>query len=178
MGMAFAGSQSWRTLAQHPCRSANRRPAGAVHPTAFRRTVEGETLIISTNHGSTRTIQRQHALEQACLCAQVADRFRGQDTVVLDLTDVTPIVDYFVITTGTNPRQMAAIAEEANRTLKADGAKRMGVEGQESSWILQDYGDVVLHIFTPESRKLYDLEHLWADAQHIDWKSLAPAANR
>jgi ribosome-associated protein len=97
--------------------------------------------------------------------------------VVLDLTHVTPVFDYFVISTGNNPRQMHAIAEEVNRVMKELGSQRIGVEGYESStWILQDYGDIVLHVFLPESRETYDLEHLWADAKQIDWKSVeAPA---
>ena len=107
----------------------------------------------------------------------MADDFRGQDTVVLDLTEVTPIFDYFVITTGTSKRQMHAIADEAGRILKADGARRRGVEGSDSqSWILQDYGDVVLHVFSAESRRNYDLEHLWADARRVDWREVLQRA--
>jgi ribosome-associated protein len=93
--------------------------------------------------------------------------------VVLDLTEVTPIVDFFVITTGTSARQMHAIAEEVHRVLKAEGSQRLGLEGFDSStWILQDYGDVVLHVFTDEARRTYDLEHLWADARQVDWQAV------
>lgn len=103
----------------------------------------------------------------------MADDYKGGDTLVLDLTDVTPIVDFFVITTGTSRRQMHAVAEEAERVLQSDGSQRMGLEGYDSeTWILQDYGDVVLHIFAPEARRVYDLEHLWADARRIDWRAV------
>lgn len=113
----------------------------------------------------------RRSLEQARLCARIADEYRGKDTVVLDLTDITPIVDYFVITTGANRRQMRAIADEVDRVLSEAGSQRLGVEGYESdSWILQDYGDIVLHIFTAEARALYDLERLWADARRVDWR--------
>jgi ribosome-associated protein len=116
----------------------------------------------------------QHGLEDACVCAQIAEDFRGKDTVVLDLTDVTPIVDYFVITTGTSPRQLRALADEVRRVMKSRGNRPLGEEGDErSSWILQDYGDVVLHAFLPEARQIYDLEHLWADARKVDWKQTA-----
>ena len=102
--------------------------------------------------------------------AAVADDYRGKDTLVLDMTQVTPIVDYFVVTTGTSRRQMHAIAEEVDRVLESVGSRRIGIEGYDSSsWILQDYGDTVLHVFTTETRDLYDLEHLWADAQRVDW---------
>ena len=110
---------------------------------------------------------RAHAIR----CAQIADEYRGQDTLVLDLTAVTAILDFFVITTATSKRQMHAIANEVDRVLKAKGSSRLGREGREgTSWVLHDYGDIVLHVFTPESRELYDLEHLWADAKHVDWK--------
>lgn len=115
--------------------------------------------------------------EHAIICAKIADEFRGQDVVVLDLTEVTPIVDFFVIATGSTRRQMHAIAEEVDRILSARGSSRVGLEGyRESSWILQDYGDVVLHVFTEEMRKLYDLERLWADAPRIEWQP-EPAAD-
>lgn len=120
--------------------------------------------------------QQQRSLRHACLCAKVADEFRGTDTIVIDLTKITPIVDYFVISTGTSRRQMHAIAEEVDSILKAEGSKRIGLEGyDDSSWILQDYGDVVLHVFTEEAREIYDLEHLWADAPQIDWRAVLEA---
>jgi ribosome-associated protein len=111
------------------------------------------------------------SLEQAKLCARIADDYRGKDTVVLDLTEITPIVDYFVISTAANRRQMRAIAEEVDRVLSERGSQRLGIEGYESdSWILQDYGDIVLHIFTAEARAVYDLERLWADARRVEWR--------
>ncbi len=109
--------------------------------------------------------------ESAILCARIADDYRGLDTVILDLTDITPIVDFFVISTGATRRQMHAIAEEVDRVLNERGSRRVGLEGyRESNWILQDYGDVVLHVFTEEMRKLYDLERLWADAPRVEWQ--------
>ncbi|MFK7817982.1 MAG: ribosome silencing factor [Planctomycetaceae bacterium] len=109
--------------------------------------------------------------DNAILCAQIADEYRSKEIVVLDLTDVTPIVDFFVIATGSTRRQMHAVAEEVDRVLNERGSDRMSLEGyRESSWILQDYGDVCLHVFTEEMRKLYDLERLWADAPRIEWR--------
>ncbi len=117
--------------------------------------------------------RRRAGLERACLAAQVAEDLKGKSTVVLDMTPVTPIVDYFVVTTATSVRQMRAIAEEVEAMLKSHGNRpRVGVEGRTSeTWILQDYGDIVLHVFSSEGRALYDLEHLWADAPHLDWKA-------
>ena len=88
------------------------------------------------------------------------------------LTGVTRVVDFFVITSGTNRRQLHAIAEEVDRVMTEQGSRRIGLEGyRESSWILQDYGDIVLHAFTPEARALYDLEQLWGDARQVDWQA-------
>lgn len=116
------------------------------------------------------------SLANAVAAARIADELRGQDIVVLDLTAVTAIVDFFVIATGNSRRQMHAIADEVNRKLKhEDGNRRISIEGYrtEGNWILTDYGDVVLHVFTPEGRKLYNLEGLWGDAPRIDWQAAA-----
>ena len=111
---------------------------------------------------------REAALRLAGICAE----FRGRDTAVLDLTAVTPVFDYFVLTTGTSRRQMVALAEEADVRMKHAGDRKRGGEGDESgTWILRDYGDVVLHVLTEESRDLYDLEGLWGDADRVDWRT-------
>jgi ribosome-associated protein len=116
------------------------------------------------------------SLDNALAAARCADELRGQNIVVLDLTSLTSIVDFFVIVTATSNRQMHAIADEVNRLLKRDrGNARLNVEGYrtEGNWLLTDYGDVVVHIFTESGRALYDLEQLWADAKRIEWA--APA---
>lgn len=103
--------------------------------------------------------------------ARIADEFRAQEIVILDLRNVTPITDYFVIATANSGRQMQALADEVGRVLKGLGQRPLGVEGVEgTTWVLQDYGDVVLHVFNPESRKLYDLERLWADGVRVEWQ--------
>ncbi len=121
---------------------------------------------------ATQTV-RARALHQACLCAKVCDDLRGQDTRVIDLTKVTPVFDYFVLTTGHSRRQMVSIAEEADNVLAVEGSDRLGLEGHEGgTWILHDYGDVVLHVFDLETRKTYNLEGLWADAESVDWREI------
>ncbi len=121
------------------------------------------------------TVRRAASRHLASLAAKAAEELKGKATVVLDLTAVTPIMDFFVITTATSGRQMRAIAEETQMLMKSHGSRpRVGVEGRESeTWILQDYGDIVLHVLSPEGRDLYDLEHLWADAPQVDWKAEA-----
>jgi len=127
-----------------------------------------ETL--SINQQTSELDSRDATLHRACLTAKVAEDYRGKETVVLDMTEITPIVDYFIISTSNSRRQMHAIAEEVDRIMSQHDSKRIGLEGYgESSWILQDYGDTALHVFTEESRALYELEHLWADAVRVDW---------
>ena len=116
---------------------------------------------------------QSRSLYQACLAAKTCDDLRGKDTVVLDLTGITPLFDYFVITTGNSRRQLHAIADETKRVLSEQGSRKLGVEGYESgSWIVQDFGDVVVHAFAEKERALYDLEHLWGDAPHVDWREV------
>lgn len=120
---------------------------------------------------ASRGKQLEQSREQAITAARVADEMRGQDVTVLDLSTITPIADFFVVVTAASPRQARSIAEEIHQNLKKAGSLRLGVEGEEtSSWILQDYGDVVIHVFTTDARKLYDLENLWGDAPRLDWK--------
>ncbi|MFN3161340.1 MAG: ribosome silencing factor [Rubinisphaera brasiliensis] len=117
--------------------------------------------------------QLTRSLELACRCAKTADELKGGDIKVLDLTNITAEFDYFVIATGNSRRQLHAIVEEIDTEMAAAGSKRIGVEGYDSNqWILQDYGDIVLHVFDTESRELYDLERLWGDAEEVDWKAV------
>ena len=117
-------------------------------------------------------VRRDASIRHACLCARIASEYRGRDTLVLDLTAVTPVFDFFVLTTATSARQMRAIADEIDRVLSSEGSHCPGAEGTSATpWLLQDFGDVVLHVFTAEARTLYDLENLWADAVRVDWQA-------
>jgi ribosome-associated protein len=133
-----------------------------------------------TGHGQLdehRRAQLARSLDHACHAARAADETRAQEILVLDLTATTPIVDFFVIATASSPRQMRAVADEVHQAMKREGEVRLSREGeQNSSWLLLDYGDVVVHIFSPEGRKQYDLEHLWAHSPRVDWRAALPAA--
>jgi ribosome-associated protein len=87
---------------------------------------------------------------------------------VLDLTGITSFADYFVICTGANPRQIQAISDEVGLQLKDMGERPLSVEGyQQAEWVLVDYGDFLVHIFSPKSRAYYDLERLWRNAKQV-----------
>jgi ribosome-associated protein len=110
-------------------------------------------------------------LDRAFLCARVAADNKARDILVLDMQGITPLYDYFVIATGTSRRQIHTLAEEIDATLHGLGEARLGIEGYESSrWVVQDYGDIVVHLFDPETRAYYGLEDLWADAPRLDWE--------
>jgi len=91
------------------------------------------------------------------------------DVVVLDIADASSITDYFLICSGGSERQVQAIADAIAEQLKKTGSTALGVEGyREGRWILMDYGDVIVHIFSQETRVFYDLERLWTNATKID----------
>jgi len=112
----------------------------------------------------------ERSLKLALAAARTAADHRGQHIVVLDIREITPVFDYFVIATGTSRRQLHAMSEEIDHTLEDDlGDARMGIEGYANSkWILLDYGTVVIHLFDEETRQYYDLENLWAQAKRVD----------
>ena len=111
------------------------------------------------------------ALDRACLAAKIAAENKATDVVVLDMRAVTPIFDFFVLATGGSRRQVHTVVEEVDDALKAVGDVRSGVEGYEASkWVVQDYGDVMVHVFQPDTREYYKLEELWADATKVDWE--------
>ena len=111
------------------------------------------------------------ALQRACLAAKTATDNKGTDVKVLDLRSLTPVFDYFVISTAASRRQVHTIVEETDAALRGVGDERMSVTGYESSkWVVQDYGDVVVHVFDTDTRGYYTLEELWADAEVIDWE--------
>ena len=119
-------------------------------------------------------VNSSSSLGRALAAARTAEDNRGRDIVVLDLRELTPIFDYFVIATGASRRQLHAISEEIDHTLEDGwGDKRLGIEGyEESRWILLDYGDVVVHLFDAETREFYALEDFWSEAQRVPlpWK--------
>jgi ribosome-associated protein len=115
------------------------------------------------------------AADRACLCARVAADNKARDIVVLDMRGITPLYDYFVLATGTSRRQIHTLAEEIDAALRAEGDERLSIEGYEASrWVVQDYGDVVVHVFDPDTRSYYGIEELWADAPRLDCERCEP----
>ena len=106
---------------------------------------------------------------QIDLALAAADSKQAVKLVVLDLRPSAGFTDFFVIASGTNPRQVRAIADAVMDSLAADGAKPAHVEGYDrSEWILIDYFDFIVHVFAPETRVFYGLERLWGNAERIE----------
>lgn len=101
-------------------------------------------------------------------CAGAADSKKAFDILILDLRGLTYITDYFVVCSGSNLAQLTAIADAIDRELAGSGIRSSHIEGgAESTWLLMDYGDVVVHIFDVQTRAFYALEKLWNDAPRI-----------
>ena len=109
-------------------------------------------------------------LELAKVAAYAADDKKATDLVLLDLSSKTDVCDYFLICTGANPRQVDAIVDEIREKVGANcGVSPLSCEGREGlSWVLVDYGSVVVHVFRRETREFYRLEALWADAPRVE----------
>ena len=112
------------------------------------------------------------SLQLATAIAKVLDKKKASDVKVLKVRDLTVLTDYFVIATGTSSTHVKSLAEEVEFQLGEQGVKPLRTEGYDSkNWILLDFGTVIVHVFYPEARSFYDLEHLWADGEELD---LAP----
>ena len=118
------------------------------------------------------------SVERAIVAAQAASSKLGTDTVVLDVGDVLSIVDYFVVTSASNTRQVRTIAEEIEEQIRrAGGSGPIRVEGLgDATWVLIDYGDIVVHVFLDTTRDFYDLERLWGDVGRVAWEGAAVRA--
>jgi ribosome-associated protein len=127
----------------------------------------------STNPIETTSKVSLSGVERAILAARTAEDNRGTDIVILDMRELTSVFDFFIIANGTSRRQLHAMSEEIDRVFEQElGDHRMGIEGyEESRWILLDYGDLVVHLFEPETRDYYALEQLWSQAKRVPFES-------
>ncbi len=111
------------------------------------------------------------ALDTALSAARLLDNKKAKEIEVLRIEDLTTVTDYFVLATGTSNTQVRALAEEVEEGLSKRGLSPLHVEGADSrSWVLLDYGAVIVHVFLPEARRFYDLERLWADGKPVQWQ--------
>lgn len=101
--------------------------------------------------------------------AKVLDEKKGKEILVLETDGVTSLADYFVIGNGSSAPQLKALADACEKAMKDEDIFPHHIEGHRGgTWVLQDYGDVVLHLFSEEAREFYSLDRLWADAKELD----------
>jgi len=107
-------------------------------------------------------------LAKVFLCAQAALDKKAVDLVVLDVAQLTSIADYLLICTGRSDRQVQAIAQSVDETLRQHGHRPAAIEGMSrGQWVLMDYNDVIVHVFYRPVRDFYDLERLWEHAPRV-----------
>ena len=111
--------------------------------------------------------------EMAKLAVAALEDHKAEDISVIDIREVSPIADYFIIASGNNQNQLQAMRDAADEALYKAGIKVQQVEGnQNSTSILIDYNDIIIHIFSKEDRLFYDLERIWRDGKKIDISEL------
>ena len=98
---------------------------------------------------------------------------KAEDIRVIDITEISSIADYFIISNGNNPNQLTAMEDAVDEAMYKNGVQQKQVEGtNNSTWILMDYKDIIVHIFSKEDREFYDLERIWKDGKEIDIAAL------
>ena len=112
--------------------------------------------------------------EMARTACKALDEKKALDLKIIDIAEVSTIADYFVIASGSNENQVQAMVDNVEEKLAKAGYEPKQIEGtRSSSWILMDYGDLIVHVFDEENRLFYDLERIWRDGKEIDLEALA-----
>ncbi len=112
-------------------------------------------------------------LEVAKIAAKAVDAKKAENISVLKITDLTVIADYFVICTGTSTTHLKTLTDAAQKALEDAGEKQSRIEGRSGgTWVLMDFGCLVVHLFTKETREFYNLDRLWQDAQRVQIEGL------
>jgi ribosome-associated protein len=158
-----------------------RNPAAHEEPALPQQPQQGAAAITNLSPEETERQQRaryERAKQFAIDAARLASHTHCSNIVVLDVSDISPVTDFFVIATGTSPRQMRTVCDEVEEMGQPAGnvaLSRSGYEGDH--WILVDFVDVVVHLFHGDARLFYDLENLWGDARKVEWRdATTPAA--
>ena len=117
------------------------------------------------------------SLDLALMCARAADDKLGTDIVVLPVGDVLAVTEYFVVASASNPRQVRAITDSVLTSVRdLTGRGPLRSEGvREQQWVLVDYGDVVVHVFSEDTRRFYEIERLYKDVVPVAWAAADPS---
>jgi ribosome-associated protein len=142
----------------------------------LRHTLSGQEVVryeqerVLNKPDAAETNETQTSTPTWLLAVRAAESKKATDITVLDLTGITSFADFFVICNGANQRQVQAISDEVGLQLKRQaGELPTSVEGfHQAEWVLADYGDLLIHIFSPKAREYYDLERLWRNAKRLE----------
>ena len=116
----------------------------------------------------------ERANEMAKLAIKALEDKKGEDIHVIDIREVSVLADYFLIASGSNVKQVQAMADSVEEVLGRAGVPLRQIEGyQNANWILMDYGDIIVHVFCREDRLFYDLERIWRDGKIMDAKEFS-----
>ena len=114
-----------------------------------------------------------YAKEMVKIAVAALDDKKGEDIRIIDISDVTVIADYFIIATGSNINQVQALVDNVQEALFKAGHETSKIEGYHTgAWVLLDYNDIIIHVFSKEDRLFYDLERIWRDGKTVDVASL------
>ena len=103
------------------------------------------------------------------IAVKALDDKKGEDIKIIDISNVSVLADYFIIATGTNTNQLQSMVDAVDEKLTEAGHHAKQIEGnRSSSWILMDYGDIIVHLFSKEDRLFYNLERIWTDGKKIE----------
>ena len=126
-------------------------------------------LILLRASQSAEVMNMNQSIEMAKLAYEALDEKKGEDIKIIEIGGISSIADYFIIANGTNTSQVDALVSSVEEKLGRQGYEPKRVEGVRSaSWILMDYGDVVVHVFSKEDRLFYDLERIWRDGKSVE----------
>ena len=114
-------------------------------------------------------------LDLALLAARTADEKKATDTLVIEVGPILAVTEYFVITSASNRRLVRSVSDDIEAAVReATGRSPLRVEGaREQQWVLIDYGDIVVHVFSDETRSFYEIERLYRDAHFVEWRESA-----
>ena len=104
----------------------------------------------------------------ALLAARLLDNKKATDVIVIDIMEKSSFADYLVIASGNSERQVNTLVDEVEEQFAKEGLLVKSIEGKNSGWILMDFGDVIVNIFTKEMREKYDIEKVWGDCSFLD----------
>lgn len=115
----------------------------------------------------------QRAKEMAKIAYHALEEKKGEDVRVIEITEIASFADYFIIADGSNASQISALVDNVEEKMAEAGYKPDRIEGIRScNWVLMDYGDVIIHVFSKEDRLFYDLERIWKDGKEITEEEL------